>query len=69
MDIDITKTQNSRLATTDFSNLQFGNVFSDHMFYTDYQDHKWQQAHIVPFGEITFARCFDSWKVSIGVLP
>lgn len=60
MDIDITKTQNSRLATTDFSNLQFGNVFSDHMFYIDYQDHKWQQAHIVPFGEISILPSLSS---------
>lgn len=60
MDIDIIKTQNSRLTTTDFSNLQFGNVFSDHMFYIDYQDHKWQQAHIVPFGEISILPSLSS---------
>lgn len=53
MNIDIIKTTNSRLSTTDFSNLQFGNVFSDHMFYIDYSNNVWGSGHIVPFGEIS----------------
>lgn len=51
-EIKITKTSKSRLAETDFSNLQFGRTFSDHIFTADYADGKWQNLEIVPYGEI-----------------
>src|ERR1700744_965958 len=52
LDIKITKTTNSRLAETDFSNLPFGKNFSDHMFVADYEDGEWKNFQIVPYGEI-----------------
>src|SRR6201996_2476938 len=52
LDIKITKTKHSRLAETDFSNLQFGRTFSDHMFVADYEDGEWKNFQIVPYGEI-----------------
>ena len=42
LDIKITKTNHSRLNETDFSNLQFGRTFSDHMFVADYIDGEWK---------------------------
>jgi len=52
LDIKITKTTNSRLAQTDFNNLQFGHTFSDHMFMADYADGEWKNFQIVPYGDI-----------------
>lgn len=52
LDIKITKTQNSRLAQTDFSNLPFGHIFTDHMLVADYADGVWKNFEIVPYGEI-----------------
>src|ERR1700761_3558238 len=52
LDIKITKTTNSRLAQTDFSNLPFGKIFSDHMFVADYVNGEWKNFEIVPYGEI-----------------
>lgn len=52
MKIEIKKTPESKLGTTDLSNLGFGEVFSDHMLVMDYQDGKWQTPQIVPFGEM-----------------
>jgi branched-chain amino acid aminotransferase len=52
LDIKITKTQSSRLAETDFSNLPFGHIFTDHMFVADYADGEWKNFEIVPYGEI-----------------
>ncbi len=52
LDIKITKTNKSRLEETDFSNLQFGRTFSDHMFVADYEDGEWKNFEIVPYGEI-----------------
>lgn len=51
--INITKTDKSRISEVDFDNLPFGKIFSDHMFEMDYVDGKWQQPTIVPFANIS----------------
>ena len=48
----ITKTTNSRLNTSDFTNLPFGRVFSDHMLVCNYKEDNWQEAEILPYGPI-----------------
>ena len=45
-------TTESRLAALDFDSLEFGKVFSDHMFVVDYRDGEWQDAHILPYGDM-----------------
>ncbi|MDB5233997.1 MAG: branched chain amino acid aminotransferase [Hymenobacter sp.] len=42
----------SRLAAVDFTQLEFGKAFSDHMFAVDYIDGEWQDAQIVPYGDM-----------------
>jgi len=51
----ITKTSISRLNSTDFSNLPFGTVFSDHMLVCNYKNGKWSEAEILPYGPIAMA--------------
>tara|TARA_B100000900_G_scaffold410992_1_gene429817 strand:+ start:346 stop:1389 length:1044 start_codon:yes stop_codon:yes gene_type:complete len=51
----ITKTQNSRLANTDFNKLEFGRTFSDHMLMCKFQREQWQEAEILPYQPISFA--------------
>ena len=46
------KSSESRLSGIDFKNLQFGSLFSDHMFTMEYFDGKWRNQRIVPFGKI-----------------
>jgi branched-chain amino acid aminotransferase len=48
----VTKTSRSKLDSTDFSNLPFGTVFSDHMLVCNYKDGKWDEAKILPYGPI-----------------
>ena len=48
----ITKTIKSRLDTTDFSNLRFGRVFSDHMLVCYFKSGSWQEPEILPYGPI-----------------
>ena len=48
----ITKTSNSRLSSTDFSDLPFGRLFSDHMLVCNYVNGKWQDPEILPYGPI-----------------
>jgi len=50
----VTRTEHSRIAEVDFSNLKFGASFSDHMFVVDYADGKWGQGEIVPYGPWSF---------------
>ncbi len=54
MKITITKSDHSRINEIDFDNLQFGRIFSDHMFEMKYEDGKWIQGEIKPYGPITF---------------
>lgn len=51
--IHIEKTNNSRLPQVDFSNLEFGQTFSDHMFVADFANGEWQAPEIVPFQNFT----------------
>ena len=50
--IEITRTKHSNLPQIDFGNLQFGSVFSDHMFAMEYMNGNWQNHRIEPFGAI-----------------
>ncbi|HEX8333349.1 MAG TPA: branched-chain amino acid aminotransferase [Segetibacter sp.] len=49
MDIQITRTKNSKLKDIDFNNIPFGKHTSDHMFMMDYADGKWGNFRIVPY--------------------
>lgn len=54
-DFSIQRTTKSRLAEVDFNHLEFGKIVADHMLVADYRNGSWQNAEIVPFGNITFA--------------
>lgn len=43
----------SRLGELDPANLEFGRTFADHMFVVDYANGEWQEARIVPYGDMT----------------
>ncbi|RYE05250.1 MAG: branched-chain amino acid aminotransferase [Sphingobacteriaceae bacterium] len=60
LDIKISKTATSRLAETDYSNLVFGQTFSDHMLVADYKDGQWQNFEILPYGEIKLSPAISS---------
>ncbi len=53
--ISIQKTTYSRLPEVDINNVPFGKVFSDHMLYADYDNGQWQEAQIVPYGNMEFS--------------
>jgi len=54
MTMEITQTQNSRLSSVDFNNLEFGRMFSDHMIDMNYKYNAWQEPHIKPYAPISF---------------
>ncbi len=51
--IQIVPAERSRVAEVDFDNLPFGTIFSDHMLLADYQDGKWCDPQIVPYGPMS----------------
>tara|TARA_Y100000766_G_scaffold213453_1_gene185073 strand:+ start:514 stop:1578 length:1065 start_codon:yes stop_codon:yes gene_type:complete len=58
--IKINKTKSSRLNDVDFENIQFGRVFSDHMFVADYTGGEWQNFEILPFQNLDYNPAFNS---------
>ena len=51
--IKIEKTKKSKIKSVDFSNLPFGQIYTDHMFVCDYVNGKWQQPQIIPYQNIS----------------
>jgi len=45
----VTKAETSKIASVDFENLAFGNVFTDHMLYCDFADGQWGTPVITPY--------------------
>jgi branched-chain amino acid aminotransferase len=52
---DIHQTETSRLGQVDFDDLDFGRVFSDHMFVMEYENGAWQRGKIEPYGPFTMS--------------
>ena len=50
--IELQKVKRSRLPETDFNDLPFGKVYSDHMFMADYSAGGWKNLRILPYGKI-----------------
>ncbi|WP_010182146.1 branched-chain amino acid aminotransferase [Aquimarina agarilytica] len=50
--VKITKIAQSKINKVDFANVNFGKVFTDHMFVCHYENGTWQQPEIVPYGPI-----------------
>ena len=51
-EIDIQLSAVSHIDTVDFENLQFGKVFTDHMFVADFKDGVWKNCSIEPIGNL-----------------
>lgn len=47
--IEITKVKQSKINEIDFENINFGNVFTDHMLICDYREGAWQKPVIKPY--------------------
>ena len=48
-DIEIKKAATTKIASVDFENLTFGDIFTDHMLICDFKDNAWQQPIIKPY--------------------
>ncbi len=46
----IEKAETTRINNVNWDNLGFGQYFSDHMFVSDYENEKWDEGRIIPYG-------------------
>lgn len=53
--MEVTRVSQSRLKEVDFENLEFGRVFSDHMFMSKFAGGVWNSPRILPYGNINIA--------------
>lgn len=68
----IQKTENPRISTFDPHNFSFGNTFIDHMVICEYEDGKWGEVKVMPYGPLPFTpalmainygqACFEGMK-------
>ncbi len=76
MEINITKTGNSKLPGIDFNDIPFGKYTSDHMFVMDYAGGQWRDYRIVPYQgfvldpqskALQYCQCiFEGMKATMG---
>ncbi|MBU2940247.1 branched-chain amino acid aminotransferase [Lacinutrix sp. C3R15] len=52
-EMKIVKAESSKIQDVDFDNIDFGRVFTDHMFSCDFKDGKWQTPEITPYQPLT----------------
>lgn len=52
--ITVRKVTESRLRQVDFNHIDFGKVYSDHMFIADYYSGQWQDFRIEPYDMLSF---------------
>lgn len=48
--IDIEQVEKSRIDRVDFENLEFGKIFTDHMFCCEFKNGNWGTPKIIPYG-------------------
>lgn len=65
--IRVDRVANSRLQDVDFSTLVFGSVFSDHMFTAEFQDDRWSEGLIRPYGPIPLAPNISALQYGVSV--
>jgi branched-chain amino acid aminotransferase len=54
MALHIEKIAKSKISEVDFSNLKFGQIFTDHMYECDFENGAWQDPKIRPYQALTF---------------
>jgi len=65
--IRIDRVANSRVQEVDFAFVPFSSVFSDHMFSAEFQDGRWSDGLIQPYGPISVAPSISALHYGISV--
>lgn len=60
LDIKTRTTKQSRISEVDFEKLVFGKIFGDHMFIADFENDRWQDLRIEPYGKMELEPSFSA---------
>src|SRR5690554_3162987 len=60
MNIKVTPAEKSRIGEVNFEKLEFGRIFSDHMFEMIWENGQWQSPRILPYGPVTITPAINS---------
>lgn len=55
LDIPTHRAAESKISQVDFRNIQFGKIYSDHMFIADYDGKQWRELRIEPFSDLSMS--------------
>lgn len=55
LQIAVQKAPHSRISELDLDNIQFGKIYSDHMFMAEYANGQWNDLRIVPYGNLSIS--------------
>ncbi|MBU2912782.1 branched-chain amino acid aminotransferase [Reichenbachiella agariperforans] len=55
IDFDIKEVAQSKINEVDFNHIEFGKVYSDHMFAAEYEDGEWKNFRIEPYGDLSIS--------------
>jgi branched-chain amino acid aminotransferase len=55
MNLKVKKSESSRIGQMDPEHIQFGKLYSDHMFIAQYENGAWKQPSIVPFSNLSLS--------------
>src|SRR5262245_36546834 len=66
-EFSIQRVQQSRLATVDFSSLEFGKVFSDHMVVAEFKNGLWSEPYIKPYGPLELPPSISALQYGVSV--
>jgi len=55
LDISLQKSEQSRISEFDENNIQFGKVYSDHMFLANFKNGQWEDMTIMPYGDLAIS--------------
>lgn len=58
--VNIQPVAKSRVTELDFDNIQFGKVFSDHQLVIDFKNGLWNEARIIPYGEVPMSMAISA---------
>ena len=62
--MEIVKIDKSRISEVNFSNLPFGEEFTDHMFVCDFEKGKWINPKIIPYEELKSKYNLDDSEIA-----
>lgn len=54
-EFEVKQIEQSRISEVDFTNIEFGKVYADHMFVADFRDGEWKDLRIEPYANLSIS--------------